>query len=120
VLGAAACPATPGDALGPFYEPNAPVRSKVGTGHVMEVGCSEDSPPNATSIPSTVPVTYTTTSQQVPLGPAFAALTDSVAFRIYGYASVASRGTGGSTTSSSRGTPTRSSDQVSPEEVALG
>jgi protocatechuate 3,4-dioxygenase beta subunit len=30
-----ACPPTPEDMLGPFYEPNAPVRSKVGTGHVL-------------------------------------------------------------------------------------
>jgi protocatechuate 3,4-dioxygenase beta subunit len=34
-LGAAACSPTRGDALGPFYEPDAPVRSKVGTGHVL-------------------------------------------------------------------------------------
>jgi protocatechuate 3,4-dioxygenase beta subunit len=32
---APACSATPGDQLGPFYRPNAPVRSKVGTGHVL-------------------------------------------------------------------------------------
>jgi protocatechuate 3,4-dioxygenase beta subunit len=32
---APACPPTPPDALGPFYEPDAPVRSKVGTGHVL-------------------------------------------------------------------------------------
>ena len=34
-LAAPACPPTSGDMLGPFYEPNAPVRSKVGTGHVL-------------------------------------------------------------------------------------
>jgi protocatechuate 3,4-dioxygenase beta subunit len=32
---APACPPTEGDQLGPFYKPNAPVRSKVGTGHVL-------------------------------------------------------------------------------------
>ncbi len=32
---APACPATPGDMLGPFYEPNAPVRSTVGKGYVL-------------------------------------------------------------------------------------
>jgi protocatechuate 3,4-dioxygenase beta subunit len=29
------CRSTPPDALGPFYEPGAPVRSKVGTGYVL-------------------------------------------------------------------------------------
>jgi protocatechuate 3,4-dioxygenase beta subunit len=29
------CPPTRGDMLGPFYEPNAPVRSSVGKGHVL-------------------------------------------------------------------------------------
>jgi protocatechuate 3,4-dioxygenase beta subunit len=29
------CRPTPPDALGPFYEPGAPVRSKVGTGYVL-------------------------------------------------------------------------------------
>jgi hypothetical protein len=29
------CPATPSDALGPFYKPDAPVRSKIGTGYVL-------------------------------------------------------------------------------------
>jgi catechol 1,2-dioxygenase len=29
------CRPTPPDALGPFYEPNAPVRAKVGTGYVL-------------------------------------------------------------------------------------
>ena len=33
--GAATCRPTPTDSLGPFYEPNAPVRSKVGTGYVL-------------------------------------------------------------------------------------
>ncbi len=32
---APACPATAEDMLGPFYEPNAPVRSTVGKGHVL-------------------------------------------------------------------------------------
>jgi protocatechuate 3,4-dioxygenase beta subunit len=32
---ASACRQTPPDALGPFYEPGAPVRSKVGTGYVL-------------------------------------------------------------------------------------
>lgn len=32
---APACRPTPPDALGPFYEPGAPVRSKVGTGYVL-------------------------------------------------------------------------------------
>lgn len=32
---AAQCRPTPPDALGPFYEPGAPVRSKVGTGYVL-------------------------------------------------------------------------------------
>jgi protocatechuate 3,4-dioxygenase beta subunit len=32
---APACPPTQEDMLGPFYEPGAPVRSKVGTGHVL-------------------------------------------------------------------------------------
>lgn len=31
----ATCSPTPADALGPFYEPGAPVRAKVGTGHVL-------------------------------------------------------------------------------------
>ena len=31
----ATCPATPADALGPFYVPRAPVRSSVGTGYVL-------------------------------------------------------------------------------------
>ena len=31
----ATCRPTPGDALGPFYEPNAPRRNKVGTGYVL-------------------------------------------------------------------------------------
>ena len=29
------CRPTPPDALGPFYEPGAPVRSKVGSGYVL-------------------------------------------------------------------------------------
>ena len=33
--GTATCRPTPADALGPFYEPNAPVRSKVGSGYVL-------------------------------------------------------------------------------------
>ena len=33
--GDARCRATPADALGPFYEPGAPVRSKVGSGYVL-------------------------------------------------------------------------------------
>lgn len=33
--GIAACKPTPPDALGPFYEPGAPVRSTVGRGYVM-------------------------------------------------------------------------------------
>ena len=32
---AATCKPTREDALGPFYVPNAPVRTKVGTGHVL-------------------------------------------------------------------------------------
>jgi protocatechuate 3,4-dioxygenase beta subunit len=32
---APACPPTPEDMLGPFYEPGAPVRAKVGTGYVL-------------------------------------------------------------------------------------
>jgi protocatechuate 3,4-dioxygenase beta subunit len=32
---APACPPTPEDMLGPFYEPDAPVRSSVGKGHVL-------------------------------------------------------------------------------------
>src|SRR5215213_6424210 len=32
---APACRPTPPDALGPFYEPRAPVRAKVGTGYVL-------------------------------------------------------------------------------------
>ena len=32
---AAGCAPTRADALGPFYEPGAPVRSKVGTGYVL-------------------------------------------------------------------------------------
>lgn len=32
---APACPPTRPDALGPFYEPGAPVRSRVGTGYVL-------------------------------------------------------------------------------------
>ena len=32
---APACRATRADALGPFYEPRAPVRTKVGTGYVL-------------------------------------------------------------------------------------
>ena len=31
----ATCPATRSDTLGPFYVPNAPVRSSVGTGYVL-------------------------------------------------------------------------------------
>ena len=31
----ASCPPTRADALGPFYEPGAPVRSKVGTGYIL-------------------------------------------------------------------------------------
>jgi protocatechuate 3,4-dioxygenase beta subunit len=34
-LAAQACPPTEEDQLGPFYEPNAPVRSSVGKGHVL-------------------------------------------------------------------------------------
>jgi protocatechuate 3,4-dioxygenase beta subunit len=34
-LAADACPPTPPDALGPFYVPNAPVRSRVGSGYVL-------------------------------------------------------------------------------------
>jgi protocatechuate 3,4-dioxygenase beta subunit len=33
--GASGCVPTRADALGPFYEPGAPVRSKVGTGYVL-------------------------------------------------------------------------------------
>jgi protocatechuate 3,4-dioxygenase beta subunit len=35
VVAAPECPATTADALGPFYRPDAPIRSKVGTGHVL-------------------------------------------------------------------------------------
>jgi protocatechuate 3,4-dioxygenase beta subunit len=34
-LAAAPCTATRADQLGPFYVPNAPVRTKVGTGHLL-------------------------------------------------------------------------------------
>jgi protocatechuate 3,4-dioxygenase beta subunit len=34
-VAAPTCPPTPADMLGPFYEPNAPVRSSVGKGHVL-------------------------------------------------------------------------------------
>ncbi len=34
-VAAPACPPTRGDLLGPFYRPNAPVRSSVGKGHVL-------------------------------------------------------------------------------------
>jgi protocatechuate 3,4-dioxygenase beta subunit len=34
-IAAPECPPTPADLLGPFYEPGAPVRSKVGSGHVL-------------------------------------------------------------------------------------
>jgi protocatechuate 3,4-dioxygenase beta subunit len=30
------CPPTPQDEIGPFYRPNAPVRSKIGSGYVLE------------------------------------------------------------------------------------
>jgi protocatechuate 3,4-dioxygenase beta subunit len=33
---AAPCTPTPWDEIGPFYRPNAPVRSTIGTGYVME------------------------------------------------------------------------------------
>src|SRR5688572_12286346 len=33
--GAAACQPTAADALGPFYEPGAPVRDEIGTGYVL-------------------------------------------------------------------------------------
>jgi protocatechuate 3,4-dioxygenase beta subunit len=33
--GAPSCPPTRADALGPFYEPGAPVRSRVGRGYVL-------------------------------------------------------------------------------------
>jgi hypothetical protein len=38
--GARGCVPTRADALGPFYEAGAPVRSKVGTGYVLAAGCS--------------------------------------------------------------------------------
>lgn len=34
-VAAPACPPTPEDMLGPFYEPGAPVRTSVGKGHVL-------------------------------------------------------------------------------------
>ena len=34
-LAAPACKPTPPDSLGPFYIPNAPVRTSVGTGHLL-------------------------------------------------------------------------------------
>jgi protocatechuate 3,4-dioxygenase beta subunit len=34
-VGATSCVPTRADALGPFYEPNAPVRSKVGSGYIL-------------------------------------------------------------------------------------
>jgi protocatechuate 3,4-dioxygenase beta subunit len=34
-VAAPACAPTPGDMLGPFYRPDAPVRSSVGKGHVL-------------------------------------------------------------------------------------
>ena len=34
-FGAKACPPTPSDEIGPFYRPNAPLRSKIGTGYVL-------------------------------------------------------------------------------------
>jgi protocatechuate 3,4-dioxygenase beta subunit len=30
------CPPTPQDEIGPFYRPNAPLRSKIGSGYVLE------------------------------------------------------------------------------------
>jgi protocatechuate 3,4-dioxygenase beta subunit len=33
--GAQSCPPTPWDEIGPFYRPNAPVRSTIGTGYVL-------------------------------------------------------------------------------------
>ncbi|HEY6008236.1 MAG TPA: intradiol ring-cleavage dioxygenase [Geobacteraceae bacterium] len=36
VYGAAACPPTPPDEIGPFYRPSPPVRSKIGSGYVLE------------------------------------------------------------------------------------
>ena len=35
MAGARNCPPTPWDEIGPFYRPNAPVRSTIGTGYVL-------------------------------------------------------------------------------------
>jgi protocatechuate 3,4-dioxygenase beta subunit len=45
--GASTCKPTPADQLGPFYKPNAPVRTSVGTGYVLsgEVKSSKDCAP---------------------------------------------------------------------------
>ena len=34
-FGAKSCPPTPADEIGPFYRPNAPLRSKIGSGYVL-------------------------------------------------------------------------------------
>jgi protocatechuate 3,4-dioxygenase beta subunit len=34
-LGARACPPTPADAIGPFYRPDAPQRSRIGSGYLL-------------------------------------------------------------------------------------
>ncbi len=35
VTAASKCPPTPHDEIGPFYKPNSPVRSKIGSGYVL-------------------------------------------------------------------------------------
>lgn len=35
VIGAANCPPTEPDSLGPFYKPDAPVRAKIGSGYIL-------------------------------------------------------------------------------------
>ena len=35
VFGAAACPPTPWDEIGPFYRPSAPQRSRIGSGYLL-------------------------------------------------------------------------------------
>ena len=48
----AECEVTPSDALGPFYKPDAPIRSKVGEGYVLQGGVrsTEDCQPLADAV----------------------------------------------------------------------
>jgi protocatechuate 3,4-dioxygenase beta subunit len=36
LVGSEKCPPTEPDSMGPFYKPNAPERSKIGTGYILE------------------------------------------------------------------------------------